>query len=219
MGYYFCVKAHRIELEGSVSFLNLLVHYSYMKKITIFILGIALIGFFTYSILEYKKTGVSERGLITCAEGQCYWTAHIHTWVRINVCGKEISLSKLVGPLSGIHTHTEENILHWHDRLTVDPETRELLPTDILRIGFGLQSLSIPFTTDGILEEKNGDLCPDGKEGTLKFFVNGKPFPPDPSFVWSDHDIIDIIFDGKSGEEAFEYVQTLPKQFPILSNG
>lgn len=175
--------------------------------------------FFTYSILEYKKISVQSKGLITCAEEKCFWTAHIHTLVRVNLCGQEFSLPKLVGPLSGIHTHTEKNILHWHDKLPADPETHALLDTTPLTIGFGLNVMSIPFTVDSLLEEKNGDMCPSGKPGSLKFFVNGTSLPADPSYVWKDRDIIDIIFDEKNEAEALEYVQTLPQKFPSLTSG
>jgi hypothetical protein len=190
-----------------------------MKRAIIAILVLAVIAFFTYSVLQYKKTGADTQGLITCAEGSCYWTAHIHSFVRIQLCGKEISLPKLTGGLSGIHTHTEENILHWHDKIPVDPQTRQLQDTSVLHIGHALQTLSIPFAKDQLMEEKNGDLCPDEKAGTLKFFVDGVPISPDPAYVWSDGQIIDILFDGRTNEEALQYVQTLPKTFPSLTNG
>lgn len=190
-----------------------------MRKVIPFLAVLTGVVFLIYSVLEYRKTGVAERGLVTCVGEQCYWTAHIHALVRINVCGQEISLPKLVGPLSGVHTHTEENILHWHDRLLIDPVSRKPIDPWVLTIGSGLDILSITMATDGIMEEKNGDLCPDGKEGTLKFFVNGVPYFPDPHYVWEDRDIIDIVFDGRTPAEAAEYIKTLPTEFPSLTNG
>lgn len=189
------------------------------KHIGIIAGAVLVIAFFAYSIREYQKTGAKSEGLVTCAKGQCFWTAHIHAWVRINVCGKAIALPKLIGSLSSIHTHTGENILHWHDKLAVDPETLEFRDTRVLIVGFGLEALSIPFVTDGIMEEKNGDLCPDGSIGSLKFFVNGAPLPPDPLYVWKDRDIIDIIFDGRTEAQTRQYIETLPKRFPKLGEG
>ena len=189
----------------------------HLKSFSLTIATLLAIIFFAYSIIEYKKNVTESEGIFTCAEGRCFWTAHIHTLVRLNLCGKEILLPKLVGPLSGIHTHTEENILHWHDKLPADPKTHELLHTTPLTIDFGLKTVSIDMTSESLMEEKTGDLCPDGRPGTLKFFVNGNPLPPDPNYVWQDQDIIDIIFDGRTPEETLEYVKTLPKEFPAIT--
>jgi hypothetical protein len=188
------------------------------KHIGIIFGAVLVIAFFAYSIREYQKTGAKSEGLVTCAKGQCFWTAHIHTWVRINICGKDKELPEFVGPLSSIHTHAGKNILHWHDKLMIDPETREFRDTRVLTIGFGLETLSIPFMTDGIMEEKNGDLCPDGSIGSLKFFVNGAPLPPNPFYAWKNRDIIDIIFDDRTEAQTRRYVETLPQTFPSFIN-
>ena len=93
------------------------------KNIILILTMLALGAFLAYSVWEYQKTGAGTQGLVTCAEGQCFWSAHMHTLIRIHECSERKHLPKFMGPLSGPHTHAEENIVHWHDKLAVDPQT------------------------------------------------------------------------------------------------
>jgi hypothetical protein len=170
---------------------------------------VALAGFLAYSYIQYRKSDLRNTGIVTCAEGQCYWTAHMHAWIRISACGKRINLPKLMGPLSGPHTHTEENFLHWHDKLPADPATKEVLNDTPLRLGHGLATLGITLP----------DTCTDSADATTKFFVNGKERNDLAEYVWRDRDIIDILIDARSLEEAAQDIQTLPKDFPTLGEG
>lgn len=179
-------------------------------RMKIVIAGIALaIAFFAYSIREYQKTAAQTAGLVTCAEGQCYWTAHMHAWVRISACGNRINLPKLTGPLSGPHTHTEENILHWHDKLPADPVTKKIINDMPLRISYGLATIGVSLT----------DTCANNTPAIAKFFVNGEPRADFAEYAWHDRDIIDIVIDARTMEETLRDIQTLPKDFPILGQG
>lgn len=176
-------------------------------KQPLLILGLCLfVAFLAYSVLEYKKTVEPDRGFVTCAEGKCYWSAHVHAWIRIHECGKRTDLPKFTGPLSGPHAHAEENILHWHEKLPADPETKMPVDMSPLFLRTALETLGV----------RIADSCPDTRETSVKYFVNGVPTEDGKNYRWHDHDIIDIIVDERNIEEARAYIQTLSKQFPTL---
>lgn len=185
----------------------------------VLLLALVLGGFLLYSVVRFRQTGVQQTGLTTCVEGRCFLTAHIHALVRMEICGQAVTLPSFKGPLFGTHTHSEKNVLHWHDKLEVDPESREPRDLSPLTLSAGFQNLTIPLSETRLRDKENGNPCPDGAPGTLKMFVNGEPQENIPSYVWKDRDIIDLIFDAHTVEEAQQAVQGRPRTFPELGEG
>lgn len=183
------------------------------------IILILIIGFFTYSIYSFKKIELNVDGFLTCAQGRCFWTDHIHTLVLINICGTEINLSKFEGPLSEAHTHPEDNVIHWHDKLEINPDTKEFLDPTPLTLSAALQNLDISFSAQQIADKKNGDACPDGTLGNLKMLVNGVSNQDFDKYKWKDKDIIYIIFDSRSLEQVEQDQKNKPINFPRLGEG
>lgn len=173
---------------------------------------VAVILFFIYSIYSYKKIELAVDGFLTCAQGRCFWTNHIHTLVLINVCGQTRNLPKFKGPLNAAHTHAEDNVIHWHDKLEVFPDTKEFFDPKPL-------TLRSAFTNLDISLNKDGEKCPDGSIGTLKMFVNGNVETKFDEYKWNDQDIINIIFDSRSLEQVEEDLKNKPINFPRLGEG
>ena len=90
-------------------------------------------------------------------------------------------------------THKERRKLHFHERLPVDAETKEVTDYTSLTLGPYLESIDIPFTSECISETCNGDLC-DGEVGSLSFIVNGESNSEYENFAWDEGDIIEITF-------------------------
>lgn len=185
----------------------------------VLLLALVLGGFLLYSVARFRQTGVQRTGLTTCVEGRCFLTMHIHALVRAEVCGQPLTLPSFKGPLSGAHTHSEKNVLHWHDKLEVDPESREPRDLSPLALGAVFQNLAIPLSETRLRDKENGDACPDSGSGTLKLFVNGEPQENIPGTVWKDRDIVDLILDARTVEEAQQAVEERPRTFPELGEG
>ena len=186
----------------------------------VLLLGMLLLGgFLLYSVVLVKRTGVTKGGLVTCADGRCFLTMHVHALVRVEVCGQAVALPSFKGPLSGAHTHSEKNVVHWHDKLEIDPETKAPLDPSPLALGVAFENLGIPLSETRLGDKANGDPCPDGLPGTLAVFVNGESLEDAPAYVWSDRDIIDLMFDARTVEEAQQAVRERPRAFPPLGEG
>lgn len=101
---------------------------SLVKKILTAIILIAVGGLIYYSIGEYNKQKAAE-GIVICntETNECLKTLHIHADITIDVCGHIVDLQREVGDLSGLHTHKEKNYLHFHDKLQLEPATKEQL--------------------------------------------------------------------------------------------
>jgi len=179
----------------------------------IILLGIA------YSLFITFKSGARSSGLIVCPqENKCYWTAHIHAYVPIKICGEDKRLPIELGPLNEPHTHEEKNVIHWHDRLLYDNVNKKLLDPAPLTLGAFFDALKVNFNLDSILDKKNGDLCPDGTS-TLKMFVNGKRNDQFRDYIWKDKDVIVLAFDSRSHEEIEAELMQNPIKFPALGRG
>lgn len=100
---------------------------SLLKKILTAIVLIAVGNLIYYSIGEYNKQKAAE-GIVICnGTTECIKTLHIHSDIEIDVCGYEVKLPREIGNLSGLHTHKEKNYLHFHDKLQLEPATKEQL--------------------------------------------------------------------------------------------
>ncbi len=171
---------------------------------------IAAIGI-AYSLYFVYTSGAAERGVTVCVTpDECYWSAHIHSEVSIDICGDEsyrFAVEK--GPLDGPHTHEEKNLIHFHERLRFDPQTKEILDLTALTLGAFFDNMEVNFGAERILDKTNGDIC-NGQPGNVKMYVSrnwnrnelGKPVGNFRDYVWKDGDIITIIFDEKPSEKV-----------------
>jgi len=156
------------------------------------ILILALVG---YSYYYFSQTASAASGIIVCDAGQCFWAAHIHAELSVMACGEEIVFGLEKGDLGKTHTHKERGVLHFHERLPVDPETKKITDYSALYLGEFFEAIGMRLTPECIGERCNGDLC-DGIPGGLSMTVNGQPNSEFGSYAWQEGDIIRIIFSG-----------------------
>jgi hypothetical protein len=180
---------------------------------------IALVVFAIYSLREYQKSGIAEKGVITCSGGRCFWSAHIHVLIPIEICGTKYALPKFQGPLSGFHTHGEENVIHWHERLEIDLETQQFLQPNFFALLRVFESLQISANSEVFFGKKDGDACPDGARGSWKVFINGTIQEDWRGYDWKDRDIIFFVFDARNPEEIESRLRIEPFVFPALGEG
>ncbi|MBI4091306.1 hypothetical protein HY419_00975 [candidate division WWE3 bacterium] len=191
-----------------------------IKELLILAVVALVSGIVGYSLLVTINSGALKSGVVTCLEdGRCFWTAHIHTYIAASACGEEKLLPAEVGPLAKVHTHEEQNVFHWHDRLPYDLNKKEITDTKALTLGSSFSDVGIAFDKGGAFDLKDGDKCPDGKEGQWKMFVNGKQSDKFRDYVWQDRDIIILIFDDRSPSEIEESLRINPIKFPALGRG
>lgn len=133
--------------------------------------------------------------------GPVHWHADFEVWA----CGERISLKKA----SGWSTRVGPILLHHHgdDRMHIEGVVRKLEDVSLREFfkaigGEFKQSELTVITENGELKNwRNGDSCPEGLQGSLKFFVNGKPNADFGNYVISKHtdvppgDVIKIVFD------------------------
>ncbi len=199
----------------------------FIIRIFIIVGFLALVGFLIYSVRQYRQSGIAEKGIVTCVDstgspqegGKCFWSAHIHVYLPIEICGQEYPLSKFQGPLAKHHTHGEENIIHWHDRLEFDPVMKQFLDPSSFLLSRTLETLQIPVSETTFLDKKDGDFCPNEKSGTWKTFINGAFMADWRNYEWKDHDIVFFIFDDRMIEEVEAELREKPQVFPKLGDG
>ncbi len=147
-----------------------------------------------YSVYVLYATGAAQRGVIGCVGTDCYWSAHIHAQADVVVCGEEHRFPIEKGRLDEPHTHEEKNLIHFHERLLIDPQTKEIQDARRLTVGAFFDQMETRFDETHIMDRQNGGLC-NGKPGSVKMFVNGKPDGNFRDYIWKDGDKIHIIFD------------------------
>ena len=152
---------------------------------------IILIGFSYY----YYDTIASETtGITVCEAGECFWAAHIHSYLDLQVCEEDKYLDLEVGPLEAVHTHKERNKLHFHERLSVDPETMEVSNYSLLTLKSFFENVEVPFSNECFFDKCNGDLC-NGMAGSLSMTINGIKNFEFEEYIWNDNDQIIIKFE------------------------
>ena len=92
------------------------------------------------------------------------------------------------------HTHKERNKLHFHATLKTDDSGTKILDPEKLFVGQLFDVLKIPFTEKCFATYCSGDVCPDGKKGELRMFVNGASTSDYQKYVWKDGDKIQLEF-------------------------
>ncbi len=172
-----------------------------------------------YSLYVTYQSGATTRGIVTTlADGTSIWTAHVHAYVPIVICGEEIRLPTEVGALTGPHTHEEKNTIHWHDKLPYDPVAQQVLNTKPLTLGAFFDALDVPFGPDRAADTKSPGVC-EGKPATLKMFVNGKASDAWRDYMWHNKDVIVIFFDERTSAQIEEDLLSRPIAFPALGRG
>ena len=190
------------------------------KKIVLIPLLLLGAGILAYSLAVTLRSGAVKSGVVTCLDnGECYWTAHIHAYVPISICGQEYRLPIEKGDLTGPHTHEEKNLAHWHDRLAYDSKTKQITNTRPLLLKSFFEAIGIPFSNTGLDGKTNGDLCPDGKRGQLKGFVNGSHVENIESHILRDRDVIQIFFDEREPAALEQEIRQRPLPFPAAGRG
>ncbi len=187
--------------------------------IVLTIVILAILGI-SYSLYVTLKSGAASRGVVVCPqEDKCFWQAHIHAYVPIRICNEDIRLPIEKGSLQRPHTHEEKNVIHWHDRLPYDNQRKKILQAAPLTLGAFFDELGIPFEDDAIFDKKNGDQCPGGTEGSLKMFINGKQSTAFRDHVWTDRQVIILVFDSRDPVDIESELQANPINFPALGRG
>ena len=190
------------------------------KAIAIWAVIVVILAGLGYSLYVTFQSGAASAGVISCpTEGECIWTAHIHAYVPVMTCGSYYRFPTEVGALTGPHTHEEKNIIHWHDKLPYDTASQRVTNASPLTLGAFFDAIDVPFSQTRIYDYKNGDKCPDGTTGTLKIFINGVLNENPRAYIWQNHDIVRIFFDGRTIQEVQQEVDSNPITFPKLGRG
>ncbi len=186
--------------------------------IVLTIVALAILGI-GYSLYATIKSGAASRGVVVCTNDQCFWQAHIHAYVPIKICNEDVRLPIEKGSLQRSHTHEEKNVIHWHDRLPYENQQKKILQATPLTLGAFFDELSIPFANDVTFDKRNGDQCPDGTLASWKMLVNGKQSTASRDHVWTDRQVIVLVFDSSSPAEIEFELQANPIKFPALGRG
>ncbi|MBI4149530.1 hypothetical protein HY491_03720 [Candidatus Woesearchaeota archaeon] len=157
--------------------------------------AIAILLLIGYSYYYFTLTASAEEGIMVCESGQCFWAAHIHSQLRVEICGEEVDMGLEEGELAETHTHKERGQLHFHERLPVDPETKQVTDFSPLQLSVFFEGMGMQLTSECIGEWCNGDLC-TGVPGRLSMTVNEVPSTSFGGYTWQDGDVIDITFSG-----------------------
>ncbi|MBS3059899.1 MAG: hypothetical protein J4432_00110 [DPANN group archaeon] len=178
---------------------TLLIYFAFTgkkKKPNAKALGINIAIVSILAILAYfgGQYGGENIPVVVCAEGTCYMTMHIHSEITARVCGEAFAFGLETGELNESHTHKESGVVHWHDRLEVNPETQVPYDWGTLRLVNFFENLGLTFNSTTFDGYSNGDACPDGSPGVLKMTVNGIPNSEFGNYVWADGDVIQIEF-------------------------
>jgi len=190
----------------------------FIKNLFIVLISLALVGFLAYSLIEYKRSGIAQDGVLTCANEQCFWSAHIHINVPIQICNEKYVLPKFKGPLADDHTHGDENIIHWHDKIPFDAEKRQFSEPTPFTLNLIFKTLELPITEESLLNKKDGDKC-RSLAAAWKVFVNGVLRPDWGNYEWKDKDIVLFVFDERSVEEVEKELRQNPIKFPPVGEG
>ena len=213
LAFYIC------SIIGLIILILGIIKKKYKLGIIWFLILLAL-GGLIYSLIFTEKQNPSN-GIVTCpkSDGICVWTAHIHAYMPINICGEYFRLPTEVGALNMPHTHEEKNLAHWHDQLPYDMDTKSVKNVEHLLVKSFFDEIKIPFSEDRIANKKNGDLCPNGKPSTFRAFLNGLEKKDFPNYLWRDHDVIYFEFSDRKTSEIEKELKDNPISFPILGRG
>ena len=169
---------------------------------TLWILGgiaiVAVVALLAYSTIQYQSEGIEQTGIIVCNTEECLKAVHIHADIKLNMCGTFITLPREDGHLDSEHTHKEKNYLHFHERISLDPVTKEELPEPRLRVGRVMEDYS--------LEPKLLQYCPPNPK--VEVLINGEIAPEGMQTQWKNGDDILLRFYDSTSPDENSWKQT-----------
>lgn len=149
---------------------------------------VALVAIGIYSYNVYKNSEIETIGLTVCNDQEvCEKSMHIHTEVDVTVCGKPTSLFKETGNLADTHTHKEDDLLHWHDKVKVDKNGNTT---------GGEEDRKIRSIIDLYLKDNLPQSCTTkGPTGKFKLTVNNTIVEDVENYVWKDGDKLELTYE------------------------
>ncbi len=105
----------------------------------------------------------------TYSQGQVHW----HADLKVTVCGEDYPLPKPTGGSVHGQPFVGSILMHLHNEPQIHVEGTIKKAEDIT-VGKFMEGIGLNFKETELLDKKKGDLCPDGKAGTVKLLVNGK---------------------------------------------
>ena len=166
--------------KNKIKFITLL------KVVATLVVIALLVYLIMLSVAEYNRQA-EVVGIVVCKDDECIKTMHIHSDITFDLCGNDtLVLPREVGPLSGLHTHKEPNYLHFHDQVTLDPETRDQLFDERLSINEVIRVFSLN------AQEYCGT---DNIE--IAVLVNDQVPPEGLDYNWKDGDDIKLMYRAK----------------------
>ncbi|MHB8463820.1 MAG: hypothetical protein ACYDH6_10225 [Acidimicrobiales bacterium] len=128
---------------------------------------------------------------------------HWHSAFSVYICDHFAPNVPLFESADGIHTHGD-GVLHIHPFTAAAAGANATLGFFVKAVpgGFKLSATELKFvhvpTDTQVLDDKdwkNGDKCPNGQPGKVKFTVNGKAQTIDPSlYVLKNGELLDVGF-------------------------
>lgn len=141
--------------------------------------------------------------ITSITKGPVHWHADYQVWV----CGERLDLVNPKFPRNKIGTP----LFHEHDddRIHIEGTVMQLEDVNLENyfrvIGGKLEQGYMAYpTTEGMVEVKDNDLCPDGTSGTLRVYINGQRFENYQEHILYPHayvppgDCIILVFDNSS---------------------
>jgi len=93
---------------------------------------------------------------------------HWHSNIEVSVCGEPAKLrcgAGMCGPMT----------LHHHNDDIIHIEGNTIAKEEDISLGKFLDGINLEFSGTNLFGKNNGDLCPNGQQGTVKMYVNGQP--------------------------------------------
>jgi type IV secretory pathway VirB2 component (pilin) len=162
-------------------------------KIVTYVVIIVIILLIGFSLYYFKTTASETTGITVCENNQCFWAAHVHSELHIELCDDVIELGLEKGDLGRVHTHKEKNRLHFHERLPVDPVTKEISDTNDIQLHTFFEGIGMTFNSSCINNKCNDDMCGNTK-GSLTMLVNNRENKEFEKYAFQEGDNIQIIF-------------------------
>lgn len=165
------------------------------KSILIFVILAGLIAGGIFVVDKYQKSGIEQEGLIICNPNTCEKSLHVHAIVTASVCGETINFPHNTGDINQQHTHTQDNQIHFHHRLKLNPITYIVIDLSPLYLGNFFDNMSMRLTQSCLGDKCNGDACAPARPGQLTMTVNDQPNQLFDQYPWQDGDIINLNFE------------------------
>jgi len=177
------------------------------KNMLYIVAGILIIAGIAYGATSFPATGNHIASTEFDLSGIPNSFVHWHADVDIFICGEKQQLpealsgghqsSGIIG-VGSLHTHDHQANLNSFPGSdgngVIHSEAVILRQPQEQTVGKFLDLMSIPFSEEQIMDKRNGDSCPDGSIGNVKFTVNGIENTQWRNYIPRDNDFIVIEF-------------------------